>query len=61
MMIGLSEKQNCAVHVVHVSSAKALPLIKEAKNKGLKTTAETCPQYLLFDSGTIPNGNTLFK
>jgi allantoinase len=61
MMIGFSEKYNCPVHIVHVSSAEALVLIQKAKEKGLKITAETCPQYLLFDAESIPDGNTLYK
>jgi allantoinase len=61
LMIELSEKFNCPVHIVHVSSAEALILIQKAKEKGLKITAETCPQYLLFDAETIPDGNTLYK
>jgi allantoinase len=61
LMIELSEKYNCPVHIVHVSSAEALVLIQKAKEKGLKITAETCPQYLLFEAETIPDGNTLYK
>ncbi len=61
LMIELSEKYNCPVHIVHVSSAEALVLIQKAKEKGLKITAETCPQYLLFEAETIPDSNTLYK
>jgi dihydroorotase len=34
--------------VLHVSTAKELALFENAENK--RITAETCPQYLLFDS-----------
>jgi allantoinase len=61
MMIELCEAYGSAVHVVHVSSADALTLIKDAKAKGLLLTAETCPHYIFFDAEDIPDGNTLYK
>ena len=61
LMIDLSRKHSCAVHIVHVSSSTALPLIKKAKEEGLKISAETCPQYLLFNSQEIPDGATIYK
>lgn len=48
-------------HILHLSSAEALPLLREAKAEGLRITAETCPHYLTFDAGTIPDGATQFK
>jgi allantoinase len=47
-------------HVVHVSSARALALLADAKRSGLPVTAETCPHYLMFDAETIPDGATEF-
>lgn len=61
MMIALAEKHNCRVHIVHVSSAEALELIAQAKQKGLKITAETCPQYILFSAEDIPDAATIYK
>ncbi|WP_230671176.1 allantoinase AllB [Rathayibacter sp. Leaf248] len=48
-------------HILHLSSAKALPLLREAKAEGLRITAETCPHYLTFDAETIPDGGTQYK
>ncbi len=48
-VIQLSEKTNCPVYIVHVSSAKSIGIIKQAQAKGQKVIAETCPQYLLLD------------
>ncbi|SMH36488.1 allantoinase [Rathayibacter oskolensis] len=48
-------------HILHLSSADALPLLREAKAEGLRITAETCPHYLTFDAGSIPDGATEFK
>jgi allantoinase len=35
-------------HVVHVSAAAGLNLIRQARSRGLDITAETCPHYLFF-------------
>ena len=61
MMIALCEEFKSPVHIVHLSSADALPQIKAARVKGLPLTVETCPQYLYFCAEEIPDGNTLFK
>ncbi len=33
------------VHIAHVSTAGAVQLIREAKGRGVRVTAETCPHY----------------
>lgn len=48
-------------HVLHLSAASAVPLIREAKAEGLRITAETCPHYLVFDEAHIPDGATEYK
>lgn len=49
------------VHVLHLSSARALDEIAEAKAEGLPITAETCPHYLCFTAESIPDGAAEFK
>ncbi len=61
MMIALCRKYNCPVHIVHVASAEALPIIREAKQEGLPVTAETCAHYIYFDAESIPDGQTVYK
>jgi allantoinase len=61
LMIKLSEEFGVRVHIVHHSSADALPLLRAAKASGLKLTAETCPHYLTFTAEEIPDGATEFK
>ncbi len=61
MMIELCERTKCPVHIVHLSSAEALPEIRAAKKKGLPFTVETCPHYLSLNSEEISNGATQFK
>ena len=60
-MIRLSEEYDVHVHIVHVSAAEALPLIRAAKKRGLRITAETCPHYLVFCAEDIPDGATEYK
>ena len=61
MMIDLCRIHQCPTHIVHVSSADCIPIIKAAKAEGLPLTAETCPQYIYFNAEEIPDSNTLFK
>jgi allantoinase len=49
------------VHIVHLSSADALPLIADAKAAGVRLTVETCPHYLCFTADQIDDGATQFK
>jgi allantoinase len=57
----LAATSKAHVHVVHISSAAALELIRKAKLAGVSITAETCPHYLAFDAGEISDGATEFK
>ena len=61
MLIELSESTHCAVHVVHLSSAKVLSQVEAARERGVPLSAETCPHYLFFESDNIPNGETSYK
>ena len=61
LMIRLSREFDTRVHIVHHSSADALPMLAEAKQAGLKITAETCPHYLTFCAEDVPDGATEFK
>ncbi len=49
------------MHIVHLSSADALPLLRAARAEGLPITAETCPHYLCLAAEDIPDGATEFK
>ncbi|MFM8269886.1 MAG: allantoinase AllB [Pseudomonadota bacterium] len=61
LMISLAKKIKTSVHIVHLSSAKALNDIRNAKNEGLPITVETCPHYLTLESEAIQEGATHFK
>lgn len=61
MMIRLSREFGTRVHIVHLSSGDALPMIRAAQHDGVKISAETCPHYLHFAAEEIPPGATEFK
>jgi allantoinase len=61
LMIRLSREFDTRVHIVHLSSADAVPLLREAQAAGVKITAETCPHYLHFAAEEIAAGATEFK
>ncbi|KAN0111598.1 allantoinase [Russula decolorans] len=48
-------------HIVHLSAAQALPIIRSAKAAGHKLTVETCFHYLCLASDSIPDGRPEFK
>jgi allantoinase len=60
-MIGLCRETGCRVHIVHLATAEALPMLKAARAEGLPITVETAPHYLHFEAGQIPDGATQFK
>ena len=55
LLIKIAEKTGCQIHIVHLSSKLGLDLIREARNKGLKITSETCPHYLFFTQEDFNN------
>lgn len=48
-------------HVLHLSAADAVPLLRAARTEGLDLTAETCPHYLALAAEEVPAGATQFK
>lgn len=49
------------LHIVHLSAMEAIPLLREARAKGVNITAETCPHYLSLAAEQIQNGDTRHK
>lgn len=60
-VIELARWTGCRVHILHLSSSDALPMIATARNDGVRLTVETCPHYLTFMAEEIPAGATQFK
>jgi dihydroorotase len=44
--IALAEATGGRLHVAHLSTAGSVPLVREAKERGLSVTAEVCPHHL---------------
>jgi allantoinase len=44
--LALAEQTGCALHVVHVSTARGVQLVAQARERGVDATCETCPHYL---------------
>jgi allantoinase len=61
LLIVLCRETGCRVHVVHLSSADAVPMIAQARREGLPLFVETCPHYLFFAAEEIPDGDPRFK
>ncbi len=61
LLIHLAEELSTPIHVVHLSSAKALSMLTGARERGVPITVETCAHYLCFTSGQIPDEATVFK
>jgi allantoinase len=57
----LARSSGARVHVLHLSSAQAVPLLAQARAAGVRVTAETCPHYLVLDAAGVPDGGTTFK
>lgn len=49
----LAAETGAHVHIAHVSTAGSAALIREAKARGVRVTAETCPQYFSFTEQEI--------
>ncbi len=61
LMIRLCKKYKCRTHIVHLSSADSVPILKKARKQKLFLTVETCPHYLFFSAEEIPDGDTRYK
>jgi len=52
-LLQLADHFGVHLQVPHVSSRITVNLIREAKARGVRVTAETCPQYLQFDASDL--------
>ena len=60
-VIELARWTGARVHVLHLSSSDALPMLASARRDGVRITAETCPHYLALTAEEIPDGATQYK
>jgi allantoinase len=61
LLIRLAEEFQTPIHIVHLSSAQALPLLRDARERGVPVTVETCAHYLWFEAAEIPDDAMQYK
>ena len=60
-LVELARASRARVHVLHLSSASALPALAAARAEGLDVSAETCPHYLTLAAEDVPDAATAYK
>jgi dihydropyrimidinase len=55
-VIRLAEAAGVPVYIVHLSAREALTAVREARGRGTKAYAETCPQYLFLSLDDMKDG-----
>lgn len=57
----LAEYTKATIHIAHVSTELGVDLIRNAKRRGVKVTAETCPHYFTLTDNACEGFNTNAK
>jgi allantoinase len=57
----LCAETGARAHVVHLSAAEGIDIVRQAKREGVALSAETTPHYLHLEAESIPDGATEFK
>ena len=57
----LAEDTGCHIHIAHVSTRGSAQLIRDAKARGVRCSAETCPQYFIFTEDEILTKGTMAR
>jgi allantoinase len=61
LVISTARRTHGRAHVVHLSSATALPDLHAARADGVDVSVETCPHYLALTAEDVPDRATEFK
>jgi allantoinase len=61
LVLRLGGEYGTRAHIVHLSSADAIFLLRRAKSERVQVSVETCPHYLTFAAEEIVDGSTEFK
>lgn len=59
--VQLAELTGSRIHVCHVSTAEGVDVIRWAKARGIRVTAEVTPHHLLLDTPLVAGYDTTFK
>ena len=60
-VILLAQETGVRLHILHLSSARSMQFIKEAKRCGYPVTVETCPHYLLLTEEALNSSGPYAK
>lgn len=59
--IQTAEYLDMPIHICHVSTARGIDIIRQAKKRGVKVTCETCPHYFSLTEDKCVTYNSNFK
>ncbi len=59
--IAIAAAYNVPIHICHVSTKTSVALIRDAKNRGVKVTAETAPHYFSLTEKSLLNRDADFR
>lgn len=59
--IALSEETGCEMHVFHISTARGVELVRQARRRSARVSASTAPHYLLLSCEDAPRLGNLLK
>lgn len=59
--IMMAEYLDSRVHIAHISSKKSVELVREAKKRGIKVTAEITPHHFTLTDESVKNYDTNYK
>ena len=59
--VSLAELTGARLHLAHISTAGSVRMVREAKARGIKVTAEACPHHFTITEEVVRGFNTLAK
>ncbi|MBI5194355.1 MAG: dihydroorotase [Nitrospirae bacterium] len=57
----LAELTGSHVHIAHISTSGSVDIVRQAKQRGINVTAETCPHYMALTDEAVRGYNTNAK
>ncbi|NLW12307.1 MAG: dihydroorotase [Clostridiaceae bacterium] len=57
----LAEYLKLPIHLAHLSTARSIDMVRQAKARGVKVTCETCPHYFTLTEEACRGFNTMAK
>jgi dihydroorotase len=59
--VSLADLTGARLHLAHISTAGSVRMVREAKSRGIKVTAEACPHHFTLTEEVVRGFNTLAK